>query len=148
MAACASTTVPAPPSPSPLAGTEWQLVAIVSMAGEQPTARPPDPSNYTLVFGTDGRATLHLDCNRGSATWQASAAPGDTPGRRSGSLGFGALVSTRASCAPASLEPRVVQALPFVRTHVLLDDRLHLSLMADGGILVWAPAPRRAGTGG
>jgi heat shock protein HslJ len=144
--ACATTTMPASTTPtSPLTGTQWQLVAIESMSDEQGTARPPDPASFTLAFGPDGRASLRLDCNRGSATWQASAATGDTPGRRSGSLEFGALASTRAMCPPASLEPRVVKALPFVRSYLLMDGRLHLSLLADGGILVWAPAPRAPG---
>lgn len=138
--------VPAPTAPrSPLAGTQWQLVAFESMSDEQGTARPPDPASYTLAFGPDGRANLRLDCNRGSATWQASAATGDTPGRRSGSLEFGTLASTRAMCPPASLEPRIAKALPFVRSYVLVDGRLHLSLLADGGILVFASAPRPPG---
>jgi heat shock protein HslJ len=115
------------------------------MVDEQGTARPPDPANYTLAFGTDGRAIMRLDCNRGSATWKASVATGDTPGRRSGSLEFGALASTRAICPPSSLEPRVTKALPFVRSYLLVDGRLHLSLFADGGILVFAPAPRPPG---
>lgn len=111
------------------------------MSDEQGTTRPADPASYTLAFGPDGRASLRLDCNRGSATWRASAATGDTPGRRSGSLEFGALASTRAICPPASLEPQVVKALPYVRGYLLMNGRLHLTLFADGGILVWAPSP-------
>ena len=146
LTACGTTVTPAPTAPaSPLAGTQWQLVAFESMSDEQGTARPPDPATYTLAFGPDGRASLQLDCNRGSATWQARAATGDTPGRRSGSLEFGALATTRAMCPPASLEPRLVKALPYVRSYVLMDGRLHLSLFADGGILVFAPAPRPPG---
>lgn len=146
LTACVTAVTPAPTAaPSPLAGTQWQLVAFESMSDEQGTARPPDPANYTLAFGVDGRASLRLDCNRGSATWKASAATGDTPGRRSGSLEFGALATTRAMCPPASLEPRVAKALPFVRSYLLMDGRLHLSLLADGGILVFAPAPRPPG---
>ncbi len=144
--ACATTATPVPTTPaSPLVGTQWQLVAFQSMSDEQGTARPPDPASYTLSFGPDGRASLRLDCNRGTTTWQASAATGDTPGRRSGSLEFGALATTRAMCPPASLEPRLVKVLPYVRSYVLMDGRLHLSLFADGGILVFAPAPRPPG---
>lgn len=132
-------------APSPLAGTQWQLVAFESMSDEQGIARPPDPARYTLAFGPDGRASFRLDCNRGSAAWQARAATGDTPGRRSGSLDFSALATTRAMCPPASLEPRLAKALPDVRSYLLMDGRLHLSLFADGGILVFAPAPRPPG---
>jgi heat shock protein HslJ len=146
LTACATTVMPAPTAPaSPLAGTRWQLVAFESMSDEQGIARPPDHATYTLAFGPDGRASFRLDCNRGGAIWQASAATGDTPGRRSGSLEFGALATTRAMCPPASLEPRLVKALPYVRSYVLIDGRLHLSLFADGGILVFAPAPRPPG---
>jgi hypothetical protein len=42
-------------------------------------------------------------------------------------------------CPPGSLAPRLMQQLPFVRSYLLRDGRLHLSLMADGGILSWAP---------
>jgi heat shock protein HslJ len=146
LTACATTVTQAPTAaPSPLAGTQWQLVAFESMSDEQGTAWSPDPASYTLAFGSDGRVSLRLDCNRGSATWQASAATGNTPGRRSGSLEFGALATTRAMCPPASLEPRLAKALPYVRSYVLKDGRLHLSLFADGGILVFAPAPRPPG---
>jgi len=31
---------------------------------------------------------------------------------------------------------------PYVRAYLLRNGRLHLSLMADGGILVWEPAYR------
>ncbi|CAD5372883.1 Flagellar hook-associated protein flgK [Rubrivivax sp. A210] len=138
LAGCA--THPAPLAPaSPLAGTRWQLLAIESMSDEQPTARPAEPARYTLSFGADGQARLGLDCNRGSASWQASPAPGDTPGRLSGNLVLGPLASTRAMCAPPSLEPRLAQALPYVRSYLLLEGRLHLTLMADGGVLTWAP---------
>jgi heat shock protein HslJ len=144
--ACAAPDMPSSiTARSPLAGTQWQLVAIESMSDEQGTARPSDPASYTLAFSSDGRASFRMDCNRGSATWQASAATGDTPGRRSGSLEFGALASTRAMCPPASLEPRLSKALPYVRSYVLVDGRLNLSLLADGGILVFAPAPRPPG---
>lgn len=36
----------------------------------------------------------------------------------------------------------MMRQLPFVRSYLLRDGQLHLSLMADGGILSWMPAPR------
>jgi heat shock protein HslJ len=133
LAGCAMTAA----APTTLAGTHWQLVSIESMADEQPIARPPDASRYTLAFGTDGRVALRLDCNRMAGTWQDSPAAGGS----SGGLTFGPLAGTRAMCPPASLEPRIAKALPYVRGYLLKDGRLHLSLLADGGILTWAPAP-------
>lgn len=45
-------------------------------------------------------------------------------------------------CPPGSLAPRLMRDLPFVRGYLLRVGSLHLSLLADGGILSWAPAPR------
>lgn len=130
--ACA---LPAAPTPPGLAGTAWQLVAMQSMDDAQGTTRPADPSAYTLRFGSDGRAALRVDCNRAMGTWQATPAADG----HSGSLVFGPLAGTRAMCPPGSLEPRLMRQLPFVRSYLLRDGQLHLSLMADGGILSWAP---------
>ncbi|MBN8488060.1 MAG: META domain-containing protein [Burkholderiales bacterium] len=133
---CAS----APPTLQGLAGTQWQLASIQSMDDSQGTVRPADSARYVLAFGADGRVSVRLDCNRGSATWQAEPAGTAEPGRASGSLQFGPLASTRAQCAADSLAPRLAGSWPYVRGYVLEPGRLHLSLMADGGILSWVPA--------
>lgn len=134
---CATVEAQAPP----LIGTRWQLVSIQSMDDAQGTVRPAEPARYTLEFGTDGRVAVRLDCNRGSATWQAQPAAQVEPHRASGQLLLGPLASTRAMCPPDSLAPRLASSWPFVRSYVIEAGRLHLSLMADGGILIWAPAP-------
>ena len=77
----------------------------------------------------------------GSSGSLGMALPADSPGRRSGSLQFSALATTRAMCPHGSLAPALGRALPFVRSYLLEGGQLHLSLMADGGILTWAPAP-------
>ena len=61
-------------SPASLTGANWELVAIQSMDDAQGTVRPAEPARYTLEFGADGRVAVRLDCNRGSATWQAQPA--------------------------------------------------------------------------
>jgi heat shock protein HslJ len=129
------------PPPAPLAGSRWQLVAIQSMDDAQGTVRPPDPGRYTLEFGADGRVAVRLDCNRGSATWQAQPAAQGRPHRVAGSLLLGPLATTRAMCPPDSLAPRLTSSWPYVRSYLIEAGHLHLSLMADGGILAWAPAP-------
>jgi hypothetical protein len=116
LAGCAAAPA-ARPAAQGLAGTAWALEAVVSMADDQPTLRPDDPARYTLVFGANGQAQLRLDCNRASAAWQAEPAPG----------------------ASAAL---LVRDLPYVRSYVIESGRLHLALMADGGILRWAPLAR------
>jgi heat shock protein HslJ len=128
------------PSADPLVGTRWHLAAIQSMDDAQGTVRPTEPSRYTLEFGADGRVAVRLDCNRGVATWKAHPASPAERDRASGQLQLGPLASTRAACAPDSLAPRLAGSWPFVRGYVVESGRLHLSLMADGGILTWLPA--------
>ena len=137
MVGCATVDPGAPP----FTGTRWQLVAIQSMDDAQGTVRPPEPARYTLEFGADGRVAVRLDCNRGSATWQAQPAAQGGPHRTFGQLLMGPLAVTRAMCSPDSLAPRLASSWPYVRSYLIEAGQLHLSLMADGGILSWAPAP-------
>jgi heat shock protein HslJ len=130
LTACAAT----PPQAARLGGTQWQLLSIQSMDDAQGTTRIADPKRYTLSLDKDGRAALRLDCNRGSGSYQMEAAEAS-----SGSLRFGAIATTRAMCAPGSLDMRVGRDLGFVRGYVLKDGKLYLSLQADGGIYEWAP---------
>ncbi|HTY28557.1 MAG TPA: META domain-containing protein [Mycobacterium sp.] len=136
LAACGSTTEPA----HPLDGTSWRLVSMQSMSDEQGTTSVDDPSRYTVEFGTDGRAAFRIDCNRGTATWQASAASAD-----SGSLSFGPIATTRMACPQPSLDQKVATALGYVRGFLLKDGLLHMSMLADGGILHWEPDNKMGG---
>lgn len=131
--------VAAPQTP-PLQGTTWQLVGIQSMDDAQGLKRPADPSRYTLSLQADGRAVLQLDCNRATGSWQVE--PSSDPGN--GGFRFGPLASTKALCPSPSLGDPLARQLPYVRGYLLRDGRLNLSLLADGGILIWEP---RAGTG-
>jgi heat shock protein HslJ len=123
-----------------LAGTSWQLVAIQSMDDTQGTTKVADPSHFTLEVGRDGRAALRLDCNRGSGDYKIAPA-GDGS---SGSLTFGLVATTRAMCPPPHLDQRVARDLAHVRSYLLKDGKLYLSLMADGGIYEWAPQQAEA----
>lgn len=121
----------------PLAGTSWQLIAVQSMADEQGTTEVTDPSKFTVSFGTGseaGRATFQLDCNRGSGSYKVTPS-----GDGSGSLTFGPVATTLIQCPEPSLDQRVSSALPHVRGYLLEDNQLHMSLVADGGILTWEP---------
>ena len=123
-----------------LDGTSWQLVSIQSMDDAQGTTSVPDPSKFTVTFGgpgdQKGRATLQLDCNRGNGSYEAKAADDGT----SGSLTFGPIATTRMACSPPSLDQQVGTALSNVRSYLFADGKLHMSLLADGGILSWKPA--------
>lgn len=128
---CATTTAPS----HPLSGTSWRLISLESMSDEQGPMAIHDPAKYTVAFGTDGRAAFQLDCNHGSATWQATASSPD-----SGSLTFGPIAATLMGCPPPSSAAQVLTALGYVRNFRLAGGRLHMSLLADGGILHWQPA--------
>jgi len=120
---------------SPLAGTEWRLLEFQSMDDSIGTVRPEDPSLYTMRLGADGRVQMRLNCNRAGGTW--SVAPGADP--KSGRFEFGPLATTRAACPPPSLDGQIARQAPYIRSYLLKDGRLYLSLMADGGIYAWEP---------
>lgn len=119
-------------APSELAGTSWQLVEIQYM--DDTIVRPDDGAKYTLTFGGDGNVAVRADCNGASAPF-SSPEPGQ--------LVFSVFTSTLAACAPESIAPRFMQDLGYVRSYLLKDGRLYLSLMADGGIYTFAPAGAR-----
>ena len=111
-----------------LSGTTWQLVGFEG--GDGAVVTPDDGAKYTLDFQRDGRLAVRVDCNRGSGTWSS-----DGPSQ----IRFGPLALTRAMCAPGSLHDRVVRDFEYVRTYVIEDGHLYLSLMADAGIYEYEP---------
>jgi heat shock protein HslJ len=124
-----------PASESPLAGTEWQLVEFRSMDDAQGTTRPDDPSRYTMRLNEDGTVNMKLNCNRATATWSSEPAADST----SGGFEFGPLASTKALCPPPSMDEQITAQAQYIRSYLLKDGRLYLSLMADGGIYAWEP---------
>ena len=129
LAGCAG-PLPPPPSPAPsLGGTTWQLVRF--KGSDDTVVTPEDRSHYTLAFARDGSFSARIDCNRARGTW-TSAAPGQVE--------LGPLALTRAMCPPGSLHDRMVRHLSMVRSYIIRDGRLFLSLMADGGIYEFAPS--------
>lgn len=136
LAGCATAT--APDARQGLAGTQWQLRSVTSMDDAQGRTVVPEPRRYTLRFDANGNASLQLDCNRGFATWKAEPAVDGL----TGSLSFGPLAATRALCPPPRLDERIARDLPFVRGFRLLDGKLYLSLLADGGVYEWEQAGR------
>lgn len=143
-APAAPSTAPSPAQPagSPafagLGGTTWRLVEFQSMDDSQGTTRMADPGRYTISFNRDGRVAVRLDCNRGAGSWTSGSSNGGSAAI-GGSLEFGPMAVTRALCPPPSFGERLEQHLRYVRSFVIRDGRLAMSLMADGGILVWEP---------
>ena len=126
LAACAS----APQDPPPLGGTSWHLVKF--QGGDGKILAPDDRSKYTLAFGSNGALSARIDCNRGRGSWTS---PGP------GQVRLGLLALTRAMCPPGSLHDQVVRQWSYVRSYVVKDGHLYLSLMADGGIYELEPIP-------
>jgi len=120
---------PSGTAPASLAGTSWQLVRF--QGGDGAVVTPDDGSKYTLTFGADGALAARIDCNRGRGTWK-SANPGQ--------LALGPLALTRAMCPPQSMHDRIVTHWSSIRSYVIKDKHLFLSLMADGGIYEFQPA--------
>lgn len=120
---------------NPLAGTSWRLVEIQSMDDAAGTVRPEDPSDFTMRLNEDGTVNLVLDCNRANGTWLAEPSADATNGR----FEFGPLAATKALCPPPSLDESIAAQARYIRGYLLRDGRLHLSLMADGGIWTWEP---------
>ena len=131
LAGCRATSAPAPTAASAapgLAGAAWRLVKF--QGGDDTIVRPDDPAKYTLEFGADGIVTARIDCNRGRGTWTSSG-----PSQ----LELGPLALTRAMCPRGSLHDRIVRDWSFVRTYVIRDGHLFLSLFADAGIYELEP---------
>jgi heat shock protein HslJ len=140
----AATAAQAPPAPTAppqaLTATEWRLVEVQSMDDAQGTTRPTDPSLYAMRLDPDGSVAMRLNCNRATGSWTVKPGPDGT----SGGFEFGPLAATRALCPPPSLDETITAQAQYVRSYLIRDGRLSLSLMADGGILLWEPVP--AGT--
>jgi para-nitrobenzyl esterase len=127
--ACAACATPAPPpATQALPGTTWQFVRF--QGGDGGVQVPDDKAKYTVAFAADGGVNVRFDCNRGRGNWKS-----DWPGQ----LLFGPLALTRAMCPPGSLHDQFVKHWFYVRSYVLKDGRLYLSLMADGGIYEFEP---------
>ncbi len=118
-----------------LMGTDWRLVEFQSMDDSIGTERPDDPSFYTMQLNSDGTVAMRLNCNRARGTWAAEPS-GDGS---SGHLEFGPLAMTRALCPPPSMDESIAAQTSFIRSYLLKNGRLYLSLMADGGIYTWEP---------
>jgi heat shock protein HslJ len=120
--------------PAALAGTSWQLVVFQSMDDSIGILAPADPSKYQMTLAADGTVSMQLDCNRANGSWTATAAAPDN-----GSFAFGPLAMTMALCPEPSLSGRIAHDSEFVRSYLLRDGRLFLSLFADAGIYQWEP---------
>ncbi len=121
----------APPAPA-LAGTSWTLVQFQSM--DDTTLKPEASATYSLSFDPAGTLMVQANCNRGRGTWRS---PDNVR------LELGPLAMTRASC-PSPMNDRFARDLGDIRSYVIKNGQLYLSLQADGGIYEFSPGNRPA----
>lgn len=117
LCACAELTTRPKQQVAELAGTSWQLVGFVG--GDDTKRAPDDRGKYVIQLNADGSVNLRVDCNRGRGTWKSNA---------SGQIEFGSLALRRATCPPDSLHDQLVKHWPFIRSYVVQNGHLFLSL--------------------
>jgi len=117
---------------NPLTGTSWQLVRF--QGPDERVVTPDNKSKYTITFGTNGRVTARVDCNRASSTWKATG---------NNQLQFGSWSRTSAKCGPGSLHDQIVTEGGAVRKFEIKDGHLFLSGMAAGGYYELEPLSRK-----
>ena len=121
-----------PPAAADLVGEPWRLVQF--QGGDGTVLKPDDPAKYTVQFNADLSVSARIDCNRGRATWKSAGA---------NQVELGPLALTRMMCPAGSLHDQIVKQWRFVRSYVIKDGRLVLSLMADGGTYTFERAAKR-----
>lgn len=128
------TEAPAPATPHaaeapahPLVDTHWRFVRRESM--DDTVVESSEGDTLELSFMADG-LSMKVDCNRVGAQWE-SPSPGQ--------LGLVAGPSTLMACPSDRMEQLWLRDLPYVRGYLFRDDRLFITLMADGGIWEFAP---------
>lgn len=105
----------------------WQWVSFQGM--DDSSLEIADPSRYTLEIRSDG-VSVRADCNRGTGGYELD----------SSSLTFTPLAITRMACPGESLADTYLSHLGYVRSWIVEDGDLYLSLFADGGIMRFRPA--------
>jgi para-nitrobenzyl esterase len=118
----------AAPASAGLAGTSWHLVQF--QGADDKVLKPDDPSKYSVEFNEDRTVSVRLDCNRGRGTWKSTAPP---------QLELTPLALSRAMCPQMTLHDQIATQWTFIRSYLIRDTHLFLSLMADAGIYEFEP---------
>ena len=121
-----------PPAAADLVGEPWRLVQF--QGGDGTVLKADDPAKYTIQFNADLSVSARIDCNRGRGTWKSAGA---------NQVELGPLALTRMMCPAGSLHDQIVKQWRYVRSYVIKDGRLVLSLMADGGTYTFERAAKR-----
>ena len=82
-----------------------------------------DKTKYTISFGSDGRVSVRIDCNRGVGPWKSSG---------QNQLRLGPLALTRAMCPPQYFNDHLSSDLDLARSYSIQNEHLFLSLEGGG----------------
>ena len=103
-----------PTNPSSLKDVTWKLETI-ERAGS-PTITIPNPEQYTLTLGNDGKVSVRADCNSCATTYTLDGA----------TLTIGRLACTLIACSLASFDGVYAAALEGSHTVAVNDSHLIL----------------------
>jgi heat shock protein HslJ/membrane-bound inhibitor of C-type lysozyme len=106
-----------------LNGTSWRLAQFQGADGK--VQAPDDKTKYAIEFGSEGRVSARIDCNRGTGTWKSSGPD---------QLRFGPLALTRAMCPPGYFNEHLGADLDLVRSYAIKNRHLFLYLMDNAGV--------------
>ena len=111
-----------------LAGTSWRFVKFQRPDGAGLDTN--DPASYTLDFRKNGNLAAAIGCQRAQGSWRAS-------GRSE--LQIAALALSGARCSSSPLHDHLVRNLGSVRSYVIRNGHLFLTLMGDVGVYEFEP---------
>jgi heat shock protein HslJ len=106
-----------------LTGVNWQWVSIVDPAAG--TTAVNDPTRYTILFNTDGSASIKADCNQVGATYTADGS----------SISITLGPTTLAACPEDSRDQQYLAALGNAAVYFFQEGDLLIDLAADGGTM-------------
>jgi para-nitrobenzyl esterase len=111
-----------------IGGTSWQLVKF--QGGDGTVLTPDDKAKYTVAFTNNGNLRTRFDCNRGRGVWILNG-----PNQ----IRFGPLEVTREACPTGPFYDHLIKRWPYVRSYVVKDGHLFLSVIDNGGTYEFEP---------
>lgn len=118
-----------------LSNSKWSLLEFQSMDDGIGTIRPDLNSSYMMQLSDHGEMFIQLKCNSILGKWLIK----ENQDTNSGEFRLSDLQVSKNLCDPSIFDKQMIAQLPYIRSYVLKDGYLYLSLWADGGIYKWSP---------
>lgn len=128
--------------PHPVTQHVWNLVQISQHRGMPIILPYEQQARHQLQFGRNGRLSLTLDCNRGSADWKA-----DRPRKGGGKLKIGLIISTRALCPPPSQGETMAADLSSAKKFMMQADGRSMTIETRHNVYSFVAAEMGMGNG-